>query len=95
RGESQASVARRFELGERTVRRFKRRRDRDELAPHKTGPRSPTKLTPADNQLMREQVARTPGITALQLRPMLSVEVAECTICRRLKKLGLSLKKSR
>jgi len=93
RGESQASVARRFDLGERTVRRFKQRRDHNQLEPYKTGPKSPTKLTPADDQLMREQIAANPGITALQLQPMLSVHVAECTICRRLKKLGLTLKK--
>lgn len=45
RGESRASVAQRFELRNRTIHRPERRRDRDALAPHKTGPRSPTKLT--------------------------------------------------
>lgn len=68
------------------------------LAADKLGtpdPKSSTKLTPAYDQLMREQIAKNPGITALQLQPMLSVQVVECTICRRLKKLGLSLKKSR
>lgn len=45
--------------------------------------------------MMREAVARRPGITANELRALLSVEVAECTVCRRLKRLGLSLKKSR
>ena len=44
---------------------------------------------------MREQVAARPGVTANELIPLLSVEVAECTVCRRLKKLDLHLKKSR
>jgi len=38
-------------------------------------------------------IAKRPGVTANELRGMLSVEVAECTVCRRLKKLGLTLKK--
>ena len=96
RGESEASVARRFEIGVRTVRRYKRRRrETGSVTPLKTGVKGPTKLTPADDRVMREQVAAKPGITARQLIPLLSVEVAQCTVCRRLKKLGLTLKKSR
>lgn len=95
RGESQASVARRFEISERTVRRFKVRHEAGRLAAGKTGPKSPMKIMPEDDQLMREQVALRPGITANELRAMLSVEVAECTVCRRLIKIGLTLKKSR
>lgn len=91
RGESEASVARRFEIGERTVRRFKRlRRESGSFEPRK-----PTKITEADDQVMRDAVAAWPGITAMELIPLLSVTVAECTVCRRLKKLGLTLKKSR
>jgi hypothetical protein len=44
---------------------------------------------------MREQIAINPGITLLQLRDMLGVRVAESTICRTLRKMNLSLKKSR
>ena len=95
RGESQASVAQRFEISERTVRRFKKRHGAGRLEADKTGPRSPNKITPQDDQLMREQVALRPGITANELQAMLSVEVAECTVCRRLIKIGLTLKKSR
>lgn len=95
RGETQASVAERFEISERTVRRFKARHEAGRLTADKTGPRSPMKLTPEDDQLMREQVALRPGVTANELRAMLSVEVAECTVCRRLLKIGLTLKKSR
>ena len=95
RGESQVSVAERFEISERTVRRFKARHEAGRLAADKTGPRSPMKITPEDDRLMREQIAKNPGITANALRAMLSVEVAECTVCRRLIKIGLTLKKSR
>ena len=96
RGESEASVARRFDIGERTVRRFKRRRDlTGDVTPDKTGPKGPTKLTPQDDELMREQVRRKPGVTAKELQPMLGVNVSISTICRRLIRLGLSLKKSR
>lgn len=96
RGESEASVARRFEIGARTVRRLKqRRRLTGGVAARKTGPRGPMKLTPADDQVLRQQVQRKPGITAGELRPMLSVTVSISTICRRLIGLGLSLKKSR
>lgn len=95
RGESVASVARRFEVGERTVRRFKaRRRHTGRLTPDRTGPRGPIKLTPADDAVLREQVRRRPGVTARELLPLLGVPVALSTVCRRLIRLGLSLKKS-
>ena len=96
RGESEAAVAGRFDIGVRTVRRFKqRRRLTGDVAAGKTGPKKPTKLTPGDDALMREQVHRKPGITAKELQPMLGVDVTISTICRRLITLGLSLKKSR
>lgn len=96
RGESQAAVARRFDIGERTVRRFKqRRRLTGDVTADKTGPKGPTKLTPEDDALMREQIRCKPGVTAKELQPMLSVGVAISTICRRLTRLNLSLKKSR
>lgn len=94
RGESQASVARRFEVSARTLRRLKKRRESGRLEPDKTGPQDPIKLTAADDRVMRESVAARPGITANELRPLLSVAVVECTVCRRLNKLGLRLKKS-
>jgi transposase len=95
RGESEAAVAQRFDIGERTVRRFKqRRRLTGDVTADKTGPKGPMKLTPQDDALMFEQVRRKPGITAKELRPMLGVEVSISAICRRLTKLGLTLKKS-
>lgn len=95
RGESHASVATRFEIGERTVRRFKRRRDETgDVSAHKTGPKEPMKLTAADDTLMREQVRLKPGVTAKELVTMLGGKVVISTVCRRLIALGLSLKKS-
>ncbi len=95
RGESRASVARRLEISDRTVRRLIQRREQTgDVHPDKTGPKGPMKLTRADEQRMREQVAAKPGVTARQLMAILGVEVVESTVCRALKRLGLSLKKS-
>ena len=94
-GESIAVVAQRFCVSRPTVGDWQNRDKRGELTPGKPGPKRSTKLTEADDELMHQQVASRPGITAKQLMPMLSVSVVESTVCRRLKKLGLSLKKSR
>ena len=95
RGESAAAVGRRFDIHERTVRQFIRRREAGRLEPDKSGPRGPIKLTLADHQKLRELVAADPGLTLKQLAEQMSVPVAESTIHRALKKLGLSFKKSR
>ena len=96
RGESAASIARRLEVGERSVYRLQRRvRDGQSVEPSTTGPQGPTKLTPGDLRLLREAVERDPGVTAWQLIPQLSTPVAVSTVCRAWKRLGLSLKKSR
>lgn len=94
-GESAAAVAERFGIGERTVRRLKqRRRLTGDVTADKTGPKGPIKLTPADDALLQEQVRRKPGITARELQPLLTVAVSISAICRRLRALDLSLKKS-
>ena len=92
-GESVASVARRFCVSFPTVCEWRDRDEAGELEPRKPGPTRPRKLTEADDRLMRDQVARRPGITARELKPMLSVSVTISTICRRLINLGLWLKK--
>ncbi len=94
-GETIASAARLFSVTWPTARHWHNRYRRGELAPRTPGPKGPTKLTEADEQLMRDAVAAQPGITAKQLMPMLSVDVVESTVCRALKRLGLSLKRSR
>jgi len=94
RGEPVVSVARRFEVSERGLHKLLRRvRDGGALEPDKPGPKGPIKLTPADDAKMLELIERDPGITLNAIRAELSVEVAESTVCRRLKRLGVSLKK--
>lgn len=71
RGESEAVVARRFDIGVRTVRRFKlQRRLTGHVAAQKTGPKQPVKLTPADDQLMREQVPLARCVLPVPALPM-------------------------
>lgn len=96
RGESAVSIAGRLEIGERSVYRLQARdRAGCPVEPAKTGPKGPIKLARADTQVLRAAVARTPGITALEVLPRLTVKVAPCTVCRAWKRLGLTRKKSR
>lgn len=97
-GQPIASVAKRFSVTWPTVRNWVDRHHRGELppgTPGTPGPKGPMKLTAEDEQRMRDAVAAHPEITAKQLMPMLSVSVVESTVCRALKRLGLSLKRSR
>jgi len=94
-GGSIASVARRFSVSWPTVRDWRDRARRGELEPGTPGPKKPIKLTAEDERRMRQAVAQQPGITAKQLMARLGVPVVESTVCRALKRLGLSLKKSR
>lgn len=94
-GQPIASIAKRFSVTWPTVRNWVDRHRCGALAPGTPGPKGSVKLTEADEQRMREVVAAHPGITAKQLMPMLSVPVVESTVCRALKRLGLSLKRSR
>lgn len=95
RGETVASVARRFEVDQKTVRSYRRRAAEGTLSPRPAGRRGPVKLTAADLQTLRDELAAEPGLTLRQLQAKLSVPVAESTVCRTLRKLGLTLKKSR
>ena len=88
-------VSQRFQVARSTIRDWCARDRRGELSPNTPGPKGPIKLTAKDEQRMRDAVAVQPGITAKQLMPMLSVPVVESTVCRALKRLGLSLKRSR
>lgn len=96
RGESAVSIARRLEIGERSVYRLQERHKAGlPIQPGKPGAKGPTKLTPADERLLREEVERRPGVTAKQMIPLLSVKVVESTVCRAWGRMGLSFKKSR
>lgn len=90
-----AVVARRFNVSRPTVRDWRDRAKRQALAPGTPGPKDPIKLTADDDQRMRDAIARRPGITLRELQAVVATPVAESTICRRLKRLGLTLKKSR
>jgi len=95
RGESAASIACRLEIGQRTVYDLRQRHAAGRLAPDKTGPQGPTKLTEADHQTLVRAVAQRPGITLRELASLMSVPVAESTVCRALRRLKVSFKKSR
>ena len=95
RGESVASVARRFEITERGLHQIiKQRRERGTIEPLKFGPKGPTKLTAKDDAKMLALIKADPGVTLKKIASHLSVEVVESTVHRRLKRLGVSLKKS-
>ena len=89
-GDTIAGVARRFSVSRPAVRDWRERARREALEAGKPGPKGPIRLTEADDRLMREQIAKRPGITAKQLMAVLSVPVVESTVCRRLLKLWLS-----
>ena len=94
-GASMNSVAKRFMIRQPTVADWCGREQAGRLEPDKPGPTGPRVLSEADDEVMRQQVAARPGITAKELMPLLSASVVESTVCRRLKALGLRLKKSR
>ena len=92
RDESAAAIARRLEVGERSVYRLQRRaRGGRPLEPLATGPRGPTKLTPGNLRMLREAVEQDRSVTAGQVIPRLSMPVAVSTVCRAWKRMGLSL----
>ena len=94
-GATITAVARRFSIARPTVRDWRDRAGRGALAPGTPGPQGPMKLTDDDVRIIRDSVAAQPGITAKQLRQQLSVTVSLQTVYQHLKRLGLSLKRSR
>ena len=94
RGESAEAAARRFEVHPTTARKWPRLAAAGQTAPRKVGAkRIPTKLTPQDMTLLEREVTRRPGVTLRELMGMVSVRVAESTICRALVRLGYRYKK--
>ena len=95
RGETDVSVATRFEVSVKTIGRWLDRQSAGRLAADRCGPKGPVKLTAADDQTLRDALRDQPGLTLRELCLLMSVPVAQSTICRRLQKLQLVLKKSR
>ena len=88
-------VAERFSVSPAWVRRLKqRRRETGEIAPRrgKTGPQPTLQDHLSD---LEKLVEDSPDATLEELRQKLSVVVSVATICRALKALGITLKKSR
>ena len=93
RGLTAKQTATKFDTAEHTVFQFLRRRREGRLAPDTPGPKKPTKITPEDKQIIRQLVAKQPGITLKELIAHISVPVAESTMSRTLKRLGITFKK--
>jgi len=95
-GRGTKEVARLFEVSPAWVRRLKQRRrelNTIEPLPKKNGP-DPL-LTAQHRARLRQAVERQPDITLLELKDKLKLSASVPTICRALRSLGLSFKKSR
>ena len=95
-GKGTKEVARLFEVSPAWVRRLKqRRRELNTISPlpRKNGP--DPKLTPRHRARLREAVEEQPDITLVELKHKLKLSASVPTICRALRALGLSFKKSR
>ena len=95
-GKGTKEVARLFEVSPAWVRRLKQRRrelDTIEPLPKKNGP--DPKLTPQHRIRLREAVEQQPDLTLAELKHRLKLSASVPTICRVLRALGLSFKKSR
>lgn len=95
-GKGTKEVARLFDVSPAWVRRLKqRRRELNTIKPlpKKNGP-DPL-LTPQHRLRLHEAVQRQPDLTLMELKEKLKLSASVPTICRALRSLGLSFKKSR
>jgi transposase len=95
-GKGTKEVARLFDVSPAWVRRLKQRRrelNTIEPLPKKNGP--DPKLTPRHRVRLRDAVERQPDLTLAELKAKLKLSASVPTICRALRSLGLSFKKSR
>lgn len=95
-GHGTTQVAKLFEVSPAWVRRLKqRRRELGTIAPlpHRAGPIP--KLNDARKTRLRKLVEAQPDATLAELRDRLGLEVTLGHLCRTLRKMKLSLKKSR
>jgi transposase len=100
RGESTKVVAERFGVSRAWVRRLKqRRREHSEIGPRDSGGDRRGKFRGATLERLREHVAAQPDLTLEQLRAWassdLGVDCSLMAVCRALRQIGLTFKKSR
>jgi transposase len=94
-GETTAEVAERFAVSPAFVRRLmQRHRQTGSLAPS-GAPRGPKPRLATRADELRQLVAEHPDLTPAELRDRLGLAVAEVTVWRMLRRLGLTFKKSR
>jgi transposase len=92
-GEGTQAVALRFRCSESWVRRVKQeRREQGKIAPSTTRRRTPRWLAEADR--IRQCLRKRPDLTLCELKQELGTTLSVYTLCRALKRLRLTLKKS-
>jgi transposase len=92
-GMTTSEAAEAFSVSPAWVRRLKQRREGDEV-PAPAVPRRPPPSWSAHADRIREQVQATPDATLAELKARLRLGVSLATLCRALKALRLTLKKS-
>jgi transposase len=92
-GQGTTSVATNFNVSPAWVRRLKQqRRERGDIRPRVGGGPPPRKI---DRQRLAELVNEQPDATLVELRDRLGISVTPWAICKALRELKLSYKKSR
>lgn len=87
------ATAAKFKVSPAWVRRLKQhRRERGDIAPRNGGGSRGRKI---DRERLAELVKTTPDATLVELRDRLGVSVTPWAVCKALRELGLSYKKSR
>ena len=87
------AVAQKYSVSPAWVRRLKQhRRERGDIVPRRGGGSRGTKF---DRQQLRLLVEQHPDATLVELRDRLGVNVTPWSICKALRALGLTFKKSR
>jgi putative transposase len=93
-GETTAAVAQRFAVSPAFVRRLMQRHRRTGSLAPSTAPRGPKPQLATRADQLRQLAAEHPDLTPAQFRQRLGVAVAEITVWRMLRRLGLTFKKS-
>jgi transposase len=92
-GMGSTAVARKYSVSPAWVRRLKQhRRERGDLRPRNGGGSRGRKI---DRQRLKELARQQPDATLVELRDRLGVKVTPWAICKALRELGLTFKKSR